>query len=170
MAHRAGDPELREEAARLVAALLTADDADERAEAWIPLAELADEIDDALLADTSWEGALAAGREARNPDVIVAATGRLAAIAEAYGDLLAAAEYRIDFLNWRRQPGHLGDAEDIEHAFDEIVRLATADGARAEAAMFEFRQASYTRLLEADDDRVVAGDWEPNPAPYESWS
>lgn len=170
LAQRAGDAELRDGATDLVAALLEAADDDERAEGWVGLGELADEIDDSVLADVAWEGALAAGRATDNPDQIVAATTKLAAIAEAYGDLLAAAEFSIDFLNWRRQPGHVSDAEDVEEAFDQIVRLATADGARQEAAIFEYRQAAYTRLLEAEDERAVAGDWESDPAPYVGWT
>jgi len=168
-AQRAGDRDLRQEAAELVRALLEAADPDAQAEAWVGLGELADELADDLLADTAWEGALAAAREADNPDVIAAATARLAAIAEAHGDPLAAAEFYIDFLNWRRQPGHVSDAEDVETAFDEIVRLANTDGARREAALYEFRQAAYTRLLEAEDDRAVEGDWERDPTPYAGW-
>lgn len=170
LAQRAGDPELREAAAALVQGLLEAEDAEARGDGWIGLAELADEVDDALLADTGWEGALAAGREAGNPDVIFAATSALARIAEEHGEALAAAEYFIEFLNWRRLAGHVSDAEDIETAFDEVARLATKDGARKEVALFEFRQAGFTRLLEADDDRAVEGDWEVDPTPYATWS
>ncbi len=169
LAQRAGDPELRREGAALVQALLEADEAEGRAEAWIGLAELADGLEDALVADTAWEGALGAGREAANPDVVFAATSALAGIAEAHGEAVAAAEYFIDFLNWRRQPGYVSDAEDVETAFDEVVRLATVDGARREAALFEFRQAGFTRLLEADDDRAVEGDWEADASPYAAW-
>jgi hypothetical protein len=102
--------------------------------------------------------------------VIAEATTRLAAIAEAQGDPLAAAEFYIDFLNWRRLPGHASDPEALETAFDEIVRLATLDGAQKAAALFAYRQATYTRLLDAEDDRAVEGDWEKDPAPYESWA
>jgi hypothetical protein len=169
LALRAGDSELAEAASDLVRGLLEAEDADARAEAWIGLAELGEELEDPLLADTSWEGALAAGRDGGNGDVVAAATAKLAAIAEQHGDPLAAAEYFIDFLNWRRQPGHVSDADEVETAFDEIIRLATRDGARKEAALYEYRQVAYTRLLEADDDRAVEGDWEATAAPYESW-
>ena len=170
LARRGDAPELRDELVTPVRTLFDATDPIARGEAWVELAEWADEADDVLLADTFWEGALAAGRDAADPDLIVAATTRLAAIAELHGDPLAAAEYWIDFLNWRREPGHASDAEDVETAFDEIVRLATADGARKEAALYEYRQARYTRLLEADDERAVLGDWEDDPAPYQSWA
>jgi hypothetical protein len=134
------------------------------------LAELAEEIDDPLLADTFWEGALAAGQDAADPELVVEATTRLATIAESHGDPLAAAEYFIDFLNWRRQPGHVSDAEDVAIAFDQIIRLAHQDGAKKEAALFEYRQARYTRLLETEDERTVMGDWEVEATPYTGWS
>ena len=169
LARRAGDPDLRREVLPIVAALLGAAEAEERVEAWVELAELAEGVDD-LLADTLWEGVLAAGRAADDPDVIAEATARLAAIAEAHGDPLAAAEYHVDFLNWRRLPGHASDPEAVETAFDEIVRLATLDGAQKEAALYAYRQAQYTRLLDAEDDRAYAGDWEKDPAPYEGWA
>lgn len=168
MAQRAGDPELRREVLPLVRGAIEAEDAEERVEALLGLAELAGEVDD-LLADTLWEGALAAGREAEDPDLMFEATGRLATIAEAHADPLAAAEYYLDFLNWRRGAGRASDPEAVETAFDEVVRLATLDGAQKEAAVLAYRQARYTRLLEEEDDRAFAGDWEADPAPYAGW-
>ena len=172
LGRRIGDPEVRGFALPIVQDLLEAEDDEERYEAWIELTELAElaEGTDDLLADTLWEGILAAGCATDDPDVIFEATTRLAAIAEAHGDPLAAAEYYIDFLNWRRQPGHASDPEEVETAFDEIVRLATQDGAQKEAAVYGYRQAGFTRWLDADDDRAVIGDWESDPAPYESWA
>jgi hypothetical protein len=98
------------------------------------------------------------------------ATRRLAALAERNGDPLAAAEFFIEFLNWRRQSGHSSDPEDVEVAFDEIVRLATDDGARQSAAEYGYRQVSFTKLLNADDPRAVVGDWETDSPPYQTWS
>ncbi|MDP9365709.1 MAG: hypothetical protein M3Q10_16050, partial [Chloroflexota bacterium] len=153
-----------------VVAAALGEDVDEAVAARAELAELAEGTDDAL-ADTFWEGALAAGREAEDADALFEATGRLAAIAEAYGDPLAGAEYWIGFLNWRREGGHASDPEQVETAFDEVVRLAERDGAPKEAALFAFRQAGYTRLLEAEDDRATAGEWEAQgTAPYEGWA
>jgi hypothetical protein len=169
LAGRAGDRDLRQHALPLIAALLAADDPYERVQARIELAELVEGVD-GLLADTLWEAVLAYGRETADADLIAEATTRLAAIAEAQADPLAAAEYHIEFLNWRRQPGHASDPEAVETAFDEIVRLASLDGAQKAAALFSYRQATYTRLLDAEDDRAVEGDWENNPAPYESWA
>ena len=168
LAHRAGDAAFKREALPVVRAFLEAG-ADERVESTIELAELAEAADD-VVADTLWEGVLAAGREAEDADAVFEGTRRLAAIAEAHGDALAAAEYWIDFLNWRREEGHASDPEQVETAFDEIVRLAEQDGAQKEAAIFGYRQARYTRLLEAEDDRAVQGDWEEDPAPYVGWA
>lgn len=169
LANRVGDPAFRQEARPAAAAFLDAAGADERAEALLELAELAEAADD-LVADTLWEGVLAAGRDSQDADTIVEATGRLVAIAEAHGDPLAAAEYLLDFLNWRRRAGNASDPEAVEIAFEEVVRLAEADGARREAALFAYRQAAFARLVEADDERAVTGDWEEDAAPYASWA
>ena len=120
---RTGDPELAEVAEPLLASALGGDP-DEAADALFGLAELAEETEDDLLADTLWEGVLDRAREIGDGDLIAEATRRLAALAERNGDPLAAAEFFIEFLNWRRQPEHSSDPEDVEVAFDEIVRLA----------------------------------------------
>jgi hypothetical protein len=169
LAARAGDDDLGEIAEPLLASAIS-EDVEEAGEALFALAELAEEMEDDLLADTLWEGALEQGRSSGDGDLTAEATRRLAALAERLGDPLAAAEFHIGFLNWRREPGHSADAEDVETAFDEIVRLAEIDGARRAAAEYAFRQAGYTRLLEEDDARAVEGDWEADPAPYEAWA
>jgi hypothetical protein len=170
LAHRADEAASATELRPLVAAVLRDDDADETIAALAELAELAEGFDDAL-ADSLWEGVLAAAREAEDADALFEATGRLAAIAEAHGDQLAAAEYWIGFLNWRREGGHDSDPEQVDTAFDEVVRLAERDGAPKAAALFAFRQAQYTRLLEAEDDRATAGEWEAEGAgAYEGWA
>lgn len=169
VAQRGGDPALRAEVAPLVEAVLTASDPQEAIEARIEFAEFAEGLDE-LLADTLWEGVLAAARDTDDGDAYAEATSRLAAIAESLGDPLAAAEYHLEFLNWRRQAGHTSDPEAVETAFDEVVRLAERDGNPKAVAVFSFRQAGYTRLLEDGDDRAVEGDWERDPAPYLSWS
>ena len=109
-------------------------------------------------------------REIGDGDLIAEATRRLAALAERNGDPLAAAEFFIEFLNWRRQPEHSSDPEDVEAAFDEIVRLATADGAQQAAAQYTYRQVGFTKLLDADDPRAVEGDWESDALAYQSWA
>ena len=166
---RTGDPELAEVAEPLLAAALGADP-DEAADALFGLAELAEETEDDLLADTLWEGVLDRAREFGDGDLFAEATRRLAAVAERHGDPLAAAEFFIEFLNWRRQPEHAADPEDVEVAFDEIVRLATADGAQQAAARYAYRQVQFTKLLDADDPRAVEGDWEIDALPYQTWA
>jgi hypothetical protein len=169
LAARVEDPELAAVAEPLLAAA-TSDDPEEAAEALLALAELAEETGDDYLADTLWEGVLEHARALGDGDLAAEATRRLAALAERLGDPLAAAEFFIGFLNWRRQPGISSDPEDVEIAFDEIVRLAEMDGAPREAAEYGYRQALFTRLLDADDLRAVEGDWEAEPVPYRSWA
>lgn len=169
LAYRLGQPRLKDDLIDSVHTLLFADNAEDRALARAEIAELADEADE-LLAEILWEGVLAAGYQLDDPDLIFAATTRLAAIAEAQGDPLAAAEYYINFLNWRRADEHTSDVEQVQIAFDEIIRLARLDGEQRSAALYEFRQAQFTRLEEAEDDRATVGDWETDPRPYESWA
>ena len=166
---RTSDPELLEVAESLLASALGSDP-DEAADAFFALAELAEETEDDLLADTLWEGVLDRARDVMDGDLIAEATRRLAAVAERHGDPLAAAEFFIEFLNWRRQSEHASDPEDVEVAFDEIVRLATADGAQQAAAQYAYRQVGFTKLLDADDPRAVDGDWESDAPAYQSWA
>lgn len=166
---RTGDPELAEVAEALLVSALGGDP-DESADALFGLAELADETEDDLLADTLWEGVLDRSRSAVDGELMAEATRRLSAIAERNGDPLAAAEFFIEFLNWRRQPEHSSDPEDVEVAFDEVIRLATADGAQQAAAQYGYRQVGFTKLLDADDPRAVEGNWEADSAPYQAWS
>lgn len=168
LAARVHDPDLADVAEPLLESSISAD-LEESAEALFTLAELAEETGDDLLADTLWEGVLARARDANNEDLIIEATRRLAALAERLGDPLAAAEFFIAFLNWRRQDGHAADPDDVLDAFDEIVRLAGVDGARKAAAEYEYRQAGFARVLEAEDPRAVEGDWEPGRPAYEAW-
>jgi hypothetical protein len=169
LAGRLGDDELADVAAPLFAGAI-GDDPEEAGEALFALAELAEEAEDDLLADTLWEGVLERAQAIGDGDLIAEATRRLAALAERNGDPLAAAEYHIGFLNWRREPEHASDPEDVEQAFDEIIRLATADGAPRAAAEYAYRQVQFTRLLDADDPRAVEGDWDERAGPYASWT
>jgi len=169
LAQRLGRPQLRADLQPDVGAFLTAEDPETRGSAIADLAELVEGEDDAV-ADTLWEALLALGTEQADPDTIGEAISHLAAIAEDHADPLAAAEYHIEFLNWRRQPGHASDPEAVGDAFDEIIRLAGVDGNPQAVAIWEFRLAAFTRLDEADDDRTYAGEWERTPAPYESWA
>ncbi|MFN8592689.1 MAG: hypothetical protein U0031_14620 [Thermomicrobiales bacterium] len=169
IAMRLDDPESAEVTEPLLRAAL-GDDAEEAADALFGLAELAEEADDDLLADTLWEGVLDLGRAQEDGDVIAEATRRLATVAERNGDPLAAAEFHIGFLNWRREANHSSDPEDVELAFDEIIRLAESDGAPRPAAEYAFRQAEFTRLLDQEDPSTVEGNWDERSPEYASWA
>ncbi|MGH2614478.1 MAG: hypothetical protein ACRDJC_04515 [Thermomicrobiales bacterium] len=169
LAARTDDPELAAVAEPFFAAAMVGD-AEDAADALFALAELAEETGDDLLADTLWEGVLARAQAAENGDLVAEATRRLAALAERLGDPLAAAEFFIGFLNWRREPGHTADPEDVLDAFDEIARLAVVDGAQKAAAEYGFRQVGFARLTDAEDPRAVEGDWERDSRPYASWA
>jgi hypothetical protein len=169
LAHRLGQPELKEDFLEPAALLIESDDPDEIALTRAELAE-AFEGEDDLVADTLWEGVLAHARAVDDPDLMSEAIARLAGIAESHGDPLAAAEYFLEFLNWRRQTGHASDPDAVLDAFDEVIRLAREDGDPKAAAIFEYRQAGFSRLAEAEDERATEGDWERDPKPYESWA
>jgi hypothetical protein len=167
LAQRLGQPESREDLLDPVGVYLTAEDPDDLV---LARAELAEAVEgDDLIADTLWEGVLAHARAVDDPDVFVEAIAHLAEIAEANGDPLAAAEYHLEFLNWRRQSGHHSDPEAVLDAFDEVIRLARLDSNPKAAALFEYRQAGFSRLAEAEDERTTGGDWERDPMPYQSW-
>ena len=169
LAQRLGQPRLKADLLEPVAALLEAEDPDDRAVARAELAELVEGEDD-LTADTLWEGVLAHARETEDPDLVGEAIAHLAEIAESHGDPLAAAEFHLEFLNWRRHPGRTSDPDAVLDAFDEVIRLARLDGDPKAAALFEYRQAAFARLADAEDDRATEGDWEREPRPYESWA
>lgn len=149
--------------------LIDAGDPEERVLARAELAELVDGVDNPL-AEVLWEGVLAAGYESDDADTIFDALSHLAALAEADGDPLGAAEWHIEFLNWRRRDGNVADPDLVETSFEEIIRLADLDGARAAAAQWTHRQALFTRLLERTPDEAEEGDWEWDRAPYRSWA
>jgi hypothetical protein len=135
-------------------------------------AELGDMLigEDDVMADALYEAVLAHGIATSDAEAIEDAVVHLAEIAEALTEPLTAAEYYIDFLNWRREDEHASDPESVLNAFDEVIRIATEDGAQQAAALFQFRQAQFSRLVEAGDERATTGDWEIAPDPYVIWS
>jgi hypothetical protein len=166
--HRQGDEADAEGIRESVAPLFSAEDDEAKIIAKADLAELLEETDPEV-SDMLWEGLLEIGYERDDPDLIFEATVHSATLAEAHGQFQIAAEYFINFLNWRRQPGHSSDPESVEDALAEAARLAEADGARREAAIFQYRLAQFVPLVEAGDDRAAEGDWEPDTTPYEPW-
>lgn len=166
---RAGDELPKNDLREYIAALIEAEDEDEATFARAELAELLEEHDDEL-ADLLWERVLERGFETDDPDLVFESSAHLAGIAEDLGEVLAAAEYFIEFLNWRRQPGATSDTESVQTAFDEVIRLAEMDNEQRVAAIYTYRQARFTRLADAADERATAADWEDDRAPYGSWS
>lgn len=158
-----------EELVELAEGIVDAPDAESRALAAADLAELVEE-DDPELADLLWEGVSAAGKELGDAELLYESAARQAAIAELFGDPLAAAEFFIDFLNWRRSDdSHASDPELVFSAFDEIIRLAEADRNATAAARFTHDQATFGRVVDSDDPAAYQGDWTPKATPFESW-
>lgn len=153
----------------LLHAIHKTDDPDEAAALYAELGDVLVGNDD-LLAEALFEAVLARGIAASDAETIEDAMVHLADLSEESGDVLTAAEYYIDFLNWRREPDHASDPESVLNAFDEVIRLAEMDGAQQAAATFGFRQVNYQRLVDAEDDRATVGDWEVSPDPYVNWA
>jgi hypothetical protein len=141
---------------------------EDRAMAAVDLAELF-EADDPGFAAVLWESVLEAGKETSDAELVFEGTSRLAALEEDYGDPLTAAEFYIEFLNWRRQDDHASDAESVLTAFDEIIRLAAADGAPRAEAEFTHNQAQFMRDVEAESPAAEVGDWAPSLPPFAAW-
>ncbi len=151
-----------------LAAWFDAASSDDRIIARVELAELIDEADEATT-ELLWEASLRDGYEGGDAELAFDAVSNLARIAEESGDPLAAAEYFIEFLNWRRQAEHASDPEFVHQAFEEIVRLAEAERQAAVAARFEAAHAQFARIEDAGDDRAAVGDWTGGTPPFASW-
>lgn len=169
MAQRADLAEQLEDVRDVVEALLAAEDDDEAAGLMSELAELVTGDDDELAA-TLAEGVLAHGVAVGDAEVIADAVGHLAELAEESGDPLTAAEYHIDFLNWRRRPDASSDPESVAAAFEEVVRLAELDGAARAVAVYGYRQVAFQRVADAEGEAATTGDWDPTAGPYAPWA
>lgn len=145
-----------------------AESADDRVIARVELAELIGDADEAT-SELLWEASLRDGYERADAELAFDAVANLARVAEQSGDPLAAAEYFIEFLNWRRQDGRVSDPEFVHQAFEEIVRLAELERQAAVAARYEAAHARYGRVEDTDDDRAAEGDWSPDAPPYTGW-
>jgi hypothetical protein len=166
--NRTGDEIAPADLDAALAAWFGARSADERILARVELAELIGDADEAT-SELLWEASLRDGSERGDAELAFDAVSNLARIAEESGDPLAAAEYFIEFLNWRRQGEHVSDPEFVHQAFEEIVRLAEAERQAAVAARYEAAHAGFTRIEDADDDRATEGDWAPGAPPYAGW-
>jgi hypothetical protein len=166
--NRTGDELEASDLDAALAAWFEAASPDERVVARVELAELIGETDEAT-SELLWEASLRDGYERGDAELAFDAVSNLARIAEESGDPLAAAEYFIEFLTWRRQDGHVSDPEFVHQAFEEIVRLAEAERQAAVAARYEHAHAQFSRIEDADDDRATEGDWAPGAPPFAGW-
>jgi hypothetical protein len=141
---------------------------EERAMAAVDLAELF-EADDPGFAAALWESVLEAGKRTSDAELVFEAVSRLAGLEEDYGDPLTAAEFYLEFLNWRRQDEHASDPEWVLTSFDEVIRLAAADGASRAEAQFTFHQAQFMRIAEAESLAAEVGDWAPSTPAFAAW-
>lgn len=151
-----------------LAAWFDAGSPDDRVIARIELAELVGDTDEATT-ELLWEASLRDGYDRADAELAFDAVSNLARIAEESGDSLAAAEYHIEFLNWRRQDDHVADPEFVHQAFEEIARLAEAERQIAIAARYEAAHAQFARIEDADDDRATEGDWAPGTPSFTGW-
>lgn len=151
-----------------LAAWFESESPDDRVIARVELAELIGDTDEAT-SELLWEASLREGYERGDAELAFDAVANLARIAEDTGDPLAAAEYFIEFLNWRRQGDHVADPEFVHQAFEEIIRMAEAERLAAVAARYQAAHAQFTRLADAEDDRATEGDWAPGAPPFSGW-
>lgn len=157
-----------EELELLVEGLLESETPFDRAIAASELAEYVEVEDDALAA-ALWEGVLRSGRDAGDSEVYFEGVSQLAEIEAEYGDPQSAATLYVDFLNWVRESGHPTEAEAIFSAFDQVIRLAEADGAPTASTAFSHAQTRFFRSIDGDDTRVISEDWDAAQAPYVVW-
>lgn len=151
-----------------LASWFEATSADDRVLARVDLAELMADVDDAV-SELLWDASMRDGFERDDGDQIFDAVSHLSQLVEAAGDPLAAAEYHIEFLNWRRADGHISEPESVHQAFEEIVRLAELDGRAAGAARFAHAHSIYTRIADGAEELAVEGDWAPGSPEFSGW-
>lgn len=168
LTNRAGTEVDRELLGELLSAWYEADSAEERVMPRAELAELLSEADPQV-SEVLWEASMRDGFERNDGDQAFDAASQLARLAEEAGDPLVAAEYYIEFLNWRRTEGHLSDPEAVHSAFEEIIRLAEVDGETAAAARFGHAHARFVRHEDEGGDHTAEGDWAPDTEPFAGW-
>jgi hypothetical protein len=166
--NRTGDEIALEDLDVALAAWFDAPSHDDRVMARVELAELIGDSDEAV-SELLWEASLRDGYERGDAELAFDAVANLARIAEASGDPLAAAEYFIEFLNWRRQDNSVSDPEFVHQAFEEVIRLASVERQAAVAARYEAAHAQFTRTEDAEDDRAAVGDWTPGTPSFTGW-
>lgn len=165
---RVGEAITPEDLAAAVGAWFAAATPEDRTLTRADLAELIAEADPAP-AELLWDASLREGYERGDSEQAFDATVQLATIAEEADDPLIAAEYYIEFLNWRRQSGHASDPEAVHEAFEAIERLAEREAQHAVAARFTHAHAQFTRVEDAGDETAIEGDWAPGAPPFAGW-
>jgi hypothetical protein len=168
--HRAAgadlDPEIVIEA---VENLILAEDPQDRALARAEIAEMVQAYDPEL-ADVLWFAVRDYAISVNDADLIADATGHIADVAFDLDEPTTAAEAWIDFLNWRREPESTSDPETVLTAFDEIIRAAELDGAKADAARFAYLQVQFQATVDRESPAATVGNWLSHDNPLESWS
>jgi len=166
--HRVGDAIEPDFLASAVSAWFDAGSDDERVMARVELAEILQDADPST-SELLWEASMRDGFQREDSEQAFDAVTHLAAFAEETGDPDTAAEYYIDFLNWRREPGRVSDPEAVHQAFEEVIRLALASGQTAAAARFEHAHAQFASIDETGGEAASEGDWAPESPPFSGW-
>ena len=169
LVNRAGDGIDRDLLAELLHAWFETDASEDRVMPRAELAELLAEADPQV-AELLWEASMRDGFDRNDGDQAFDAASQLARLAEEAGDPLAAAEFHVEFLNWRRTEGSISDPEAVHTAFEEIIRLAEADHDTVAAARFSHAHAQFTRHEDAEGDHAAEGDWAPEAPPFAGWN
>jgi hypothetical protein len=149
--------------------LIMSSDPHDRSMARAEVAEMT-QAGDPELAEVLWFAVRDYAISINDADLLADATGHLAEVAFDLDDPTTAAEVWIDFLNWRREPDSTSDPESVLTAFDEIIRAAEIDGAKADAARFGYLQVQLQALAAAEDERATVGNWLAHHDPITSWS
>lgn len=168
LGNRIGDEIERDILHDALAAWFDASSPEDRVMARVELAELVAEVDDEV-SELLWDASLRDGYERADGDQAFDAVSHLVGIAESTADALTAAEFYIEFLNWRRTGDHVSDPESVHEAFEELARLAELDGETAAAARYAHAHSVFTRVADDGGANASVGDWAPTTPPYAGW-
>lgn len=166
--NRAGDAVDEGMLREFVQAWFEAETPEERVMPRVELAELLAEADDETT-ELLWDASMRDAFDRNDSEQAIDAVAQLAQIAENNGDALTAAEFYIEFLNWRRQEGHVSDPEYVHQAFEEIIRLAELENQPVTAARFGHAHAQFTRVDDQESETATEGDWASETGPFTGW-
>ncbi len=168
LGNRIGDEIERDILNDALTAWFEATSPEDRVMARVELAELVSEVDDEV-SELLWEASLRDGYERDDGDQAFDAVSHLARISESSADALTAAEFYIEFLNWRRTGDHVSDPESVHEAFEELARLAELDGETAAAARYAHAHSVFTRVADDGEANASVGDWAPGSPAFTGW-